>query len=656
MRKENKIEPIVIPVEELYEQAPCGYISFLSDGTIFNTNKTFLDWLDYDKEEIIYTKKIQDLFSISGRIFFETHFFPLIRIQGFVNEIYFDIVSKDKTKVPILINVKEIQASEKNPITYHATLFNISDRRNYETELIKAKRKAEAESDAKARFLSTVSHEIRTPLNAIIGIGNLIHQTPLNEAQKEYARILLLSSENLLNLVNNLLDLSKLEANKISLEKRPFNLFELIEFVESVFDARATEKEIDLIVSIDENIPEHLLGDSVKLNQILFNIIGNSIKFTNYGSVMLEVNLIAKDKKQATVEFQVTDTGIGIEKDKLENVFQEFSQASYDVGREFGGTGLGLTICQRLLQLYNSELIVSSEYGKGSEFSFQIVYDINEHHTPSNKSAIASFDDHIFDDYRVLIVDDNKDNIFIASQYLKQWNVPYDTATNGEEALEMVKLDIFDLILMDMQMPIMNGFECSKEIRKLKLSKSPTIVAFSASTKEEIMKDLLEADIDDHLSKPFQPKELKELLIHYLQSPTTKQHQVEVEPTHSDHSNPTLTTQNDTSFSTATYEKMANGKLEYVHKFLKSAKNALHEYEIELDEAVVAKDAQAIASLIHQSTMTLYHLEANSLSEKLKRCHSAMLSKSDEKVQARAMACKEEIHSIQEGIQTYLNK
>ncbi|NND88708.1 MAG: response regulator, partial [Flavobacteriaceae bacterium] len=638
----------------LYDEAPCGYVSFLSGGMIFNANKTLVDWLHYDKSDILYQQKVQDFFSISGRIFFETHFFPLIRIQGFVNEVYFDLVKKDGTKIPVLVNVKEVPAKADHPITYHATLFDITDRKKFESELIKAKQKAEAESEAKARFLSTVSHEIRTPLNAILGIGNLIHQTPLNEAQKEYARILLLSSENLLNLVNNLLDMSKLEAKKIKLESRPFDVIDLIILLENSFEVKAAEKDIDLIINVADNVPQHLLGDPVKLNQILNNLLGNSIKFTNSGSVKLEVSVKEARIKKVQLQFKVIDTGIGIPEDKLEAIFQEFSQASYDVGLEFGGTGLGLTICQRLLALYKSQLYVTSEYGKGSAFSFDIWYKLNKDHTPAvTKSSILD-DDHLFDDYRILIVDDNKDNIFIASQYLQQWHVPHDTAQNGEEALEKIKTSNYDLVLLDMQMPKMNGFDCSLAIRKMSLPKQPVVVAFSASTKVEIIRDLLEAEIDDHLSKPFHPDELKELLIVHLKDPDFKKD-------HLKHESETMTTMDDddhddSSFSIATYERMANGNTKYLKKFIKSAVNALDGYAQELCKATGAEGEEIVPALIHKSTMTLYYLQATPLTVQLNRLQEVLdsPSRNEKRWSLQKERCLNEIKEIQKGLRAHL--
>lgn len=411
--------------EDLYENAPFGYISFLADGTIFKINKTLLDLLGFKREEIVQVKRIQNLFRIGGKIYFETHFFPLIRMQGFVKEINFDLLRKDGSFFPALINVDQITGVNSNISSYRASVIDITDRKKYEKVLLESKEKAEMATRAKAEFLSTISHEIRTPLNAIVGVGNLIHKTSLDDLQKEYARILKLSSQNLLELVNNLLDLSKLEARKVKLEERVFNLKDLLNVIIHSFKIKAAEKNISLISEFPDDLPEHLLGDPIKLNQVLTNLIGNAIKFTREGHVKLEINIPEAGEKKILLQFKVSDTGIGIPTDNLEMIFTEFSQASYDVNLEYGGTGLGLTISQKLLQMHGSELKVESEEGKGSEFSFELRYKLADAIPAKNKKSNVK---ELLrkSNARIMVVDDNATNLFITSQYLEDWGLePY---------------------------------------------------------------------------------------------------------------------------------------------------------------------------------------------------------------------------------------
>lgn len=612
--------------EELYENAPCGYVSFLTDGIIFNINTTLLSWINFTKEEVIYNKKFQDLFKIGGQIFFETHFFPLIRMQGFIQEINFDIVRKDRSSFPGLINVNEIPAKGKNPLTYRATIFDITDRKKYELELMAAKKKAEEDSHSKAEFLSTISHEIRTPLHAILGIGNLLHKTHLNENQKEYARILLLSSENLLGLVNNLLDLSKIEAQKVKMEKRAFNLESLVKMLQQTFKVKAAEKNIDLLVKLDEHVPKDLTGDPVKLSQILTNLIGNAIKFTNKGAVSIIIEQLQTSKNKSLLVFKVCDTGIGIPKDKIETVFQEFSQASYDVSMEYGGTGLGLTISQKLLQLHKSEMKLQSVEGQGSEFSFEIWYKVNNKFATPKDTSVKANDLKIFETSKVLLVDDNPANIYITAQFLNDWGLKNDSAESGQQALDMIKNTHYDLILLDLHMPKMNGYETASQIIDLNLKNKPVIIALSATDRGDINYKLRKAGINDHVPKPFQPEQLLEMLVHYLHNPDHHEMKkfpvIEIPSADDDEEDQTeiqrIEESNnksiaEPSFDVSKFIKMANHNAVYLDKFIRSTLDAMIIYEQEYLNAIQAKDAEMLGDLIHKSTMSIFYIQANKL-------------------------------------------
>lgn len=641
---------------DLYDNAPCGSISFQNDGLIYDINKTLCNWLGYEKEELINVRTLPSLFKIGGQIFFETHFFPLIKMQGFIKEVYFDILRKDKSILHGLINVREIPHENDQPSTYQATILDISDRWHYEAALLEAKRKAEADSKAKADFLATISHEIRTPLNSILGIGNLLHQTPLNKNQKEYARLLLHSSEHLLSLVNNLLDLSKIEAKKIALEHVHFNIYDLTTIINHTFSVRAKEKGIKMNVVFDNNVPHNLIGDPVKLKQVLTNLIGNAIKFTKEGSVSLKISLLEKNEIEVCLQFLVTDTGIGIPEEKLEAIFQEFSQASYDVSVEFGGTGLGLTISKKLLELHNSTLSVTSKLKEGSTFSFSIWYSLSDSVVPKVDALPSPSKKHKFGKIKVLVVDDNPANIFIAEQYLDQWNIKYNSAESGAEALHILERKHFDLILLDLQMPKMSGYETAKKIRKLKQKKKSVIVAFSASTKGEVNKQLQEAGIDDHLPKPFQPKELYEILLKYKtpskesspKSAKTQQPSVNLRKM----SKSKIKRPVSASFNLSRFEKMASNKPEYLKKFKLSSLDGVISYQKDFNKAVNKKDITLLSDLIHKSTMTLYYIQADRLSEYLKECRNLLQENpiDNSLLSTKVQDCNEEFDIIINGL------
>lgn len=600
--------------EDLYENAPFGYISFLADGRIFKINKTLLNLLGFEKAEILQVKKIQSLFKIGGKIYFETHFFPLVRMQGFVKEINFDLVKKDGSFFPALINVDQITDPQSNISSYRASVIDITDRKKYEKVLMESKENAERATRAKAEFLSTISHEIRTPLNAIVGIGNLFHKTSLDDIQKEYAKILQLSSESLLELVNNLLDLSKLDAQKVKLEERVFSLQDLLKVLVHSFKIKAAEKNIQLKTEFPEDLPDHLLGDPVKLNQVLTNLLGNAVKFTGKGFVKLKIEFREVREKDLVLQFTVYDTGIGIPRDKLEIIFTEFSQASYDVNLEYGGTGLGLTISQKLLQMHGSELSVKSEEGKGSEFSFKLKFKVS-HRIPAKKKRSGVRDVIRKSGAKVLVVDDNPTNLFITSQYLQGWNLEYTTVNSGYAAIEAVQQQQYDIILMDLHMPKMNGYESSTRI--LEIDNKPVIIALSASGRGDLNLKMKRAGISAHVPKPFDPTELQEVIIHFLNEDREEKPE-ENQDSYEDRSKvpPPAESSIDNkkeSFKLSRIIQLSKENPEILRKLIENSLKSVKKYREEFTDAVNEGSHKKPGELIHKNTMTLHYIQAERL-------------------------------------------
>ncbi|TRO66408.1 PAS domain-containing hybrid sensor histidine kinase/response regulator [Christiangramia sabulilitoris] len=640
--------------EELYHEAPCGYISFTNTGIIYNLNATLLNWLGYKREEIIDVVKVQDLFTIGGKIFFETHFFPLIRIQGFANEINFEIRKKDRTTFPALINVKEIKGSTIENNIYLATIFDIADRKKYEQELLKSKQRAEKATRAKADFLATISHEIRTPLNAILGIGNLLSNTSLNARQREYTEILKISSGNLLSLVNNLLDLSKLEAQQMKLEKKSFSIQTLIDSLIHTFELKCKEKGVELSAELDSDIPDYVTGDPIKLNQVLTNLIGNAIKFTSEGYIRLVVHLMEIDSNYIDLEFRVIDTGIGIPKDKLDTIFQEFSQASYDTNLEIGGTGLGLSISQKLLELHDSKISVKSQTGIGSEFSFQIQYKVYDSANAKARQIFEHLDSDDLDSVRVLVVEDNPVNIFIISEYLKEWQIKFDTARNGKKAIEAVKSTKYNVILMDLNMPILNGFDAALEIRNLKLKDQPAILALSATSRENVQSQLDRVGINDFISKPFGPDDLYKVLSHYIKTrpnmPITIRSEEELQDSADLACNNTASSEK--SFDLSRFVKMTLNKPEFLRKFVLNTAESFKDYLNDFRIATDQKKPDGIADLIHKSTMSVYYIQSNKIVELLRECQELLENKDCDQadLQIKINKTEEEFKRIIDGL------
>ncbi len=384
-------------------------------------------------------------------------------------------------------------------------------------ELNKAKEEAEESTRAKSQFLSNMSHEIRTPLNGIIGITEIMMRESGEDHIKEMLQTVKYSADNLLGIINDILDFSKIEAGKVIFESLEFDIRKLFDNLEAVFLDRVKEKNLELKFEISENIPPVFVGDRVKLNQILINLLGNAIKFTEQGYVKVNADFEKKDELSGFLKVSVSDTGIGISEDKLDRVFESFIQSHSSIGRKFGGTGLGLTITKRLVELQHGEISVESVEGKGSEFIFSVPYKIAVGRENEAKEVVF-IDASDLKGIRVLVVEDNTINQFVAASFLKNWKVVFEIANNGQEAIDILEHEGFDVVLMDLHMPVMNGFEASRKIRKsslIKNAKDVPIIALSADAFEENKKKVLDAGMNDFTTKPIIQNELLEKLLMY---------------------------------------------------------------------------------------------------------------------------------------------
>ena len=421
-------------------------------------------------------------------------------------------IVKDKEDYWVLTNLAPVKDHLGNIIGLIGVSWNITEQRSYEMQLKKAKNVAEEGTKVKNHFLANISHEIRTPLNGIIGMSQILTKTNLDKNQQEYLNILISSSDSLLSLVNDILDFSKIEAGQSELELIDFNLNDLLNDIKNVIEIKAEEKGLEFNLNLSHDLPVLVNGDNYKLKQIILNLAKNAIKFTNKGSIKISASLSKTTKKYQQIIIKVSDTGIGIKGEKIKGLFDGFYQLDSTNSRSYGGTGLGLAISKKLVEMMGGNLKANSIFGKGSDFWFTVKL-----YFPKEKNLFTSVEHLSENNLNVLLVEDNIVNQKVTEFSIKQIGYQIDIANNGLEAIEKYKQNHYQLILMDLQMPIMNGFDASIEIRKLQNAdpdrKHIPIIALTANATKEDRTKSFEAGMDGFMSKPFNPIELKKLLV-----------------------------------------------------------------------------------------------------------------------------------------------
>lgn len=474
-------------------------------GVILSVNPYLVEMLGYKEEEVV-GKELKQFFPLLHRQYFPQYlkqFEDNTAVKGILC-----ILRKDKEER--FLNYQNYKVSEDGQEPYVIGIAqDVTDRIQTERELKSAKEAAEESARVKENFLANMSHEIRTPLNGILGMSGLLHKTQLDETQLNYLKIINQSADNLLVVINDILDVAKIEAGKLELESIPFRIEETVQAAYHTLKYKAEEKDIALQLGTLD-LPQTLLqGDPYRLNQILLNLLNNAIKFTEEGSVTLHAKTLEETASTLTIEFAVEDTGIGVPADKKDLIFEGFTQAYSSITRKYGGTGLGLSICKNLVERQGGDIWVEDNPEGGSIFHFMITYPKSEvDQLPEDETVDIDFGS--LGAVKVLLAEDNEVNVFLAQAIMEEWGFQLDVAVNGLEAVEMVQQSEYDIILMDIQMPELSGIDATLQIRAMADEQKAgiPIIALTANALKGDAEKYLSAGMNDYLSKPFEAEVL----------------------------------------------------------------------------------------------------------------------------------------------------
>ncbi len=623
---------------EIMENMRLGLVEIDLEGKILKTNEVYNHMTGYSEEELLgrNVKTLVNFTDFEGAL---NDFKQLAQTS-----LELEIIKKDGSHHWVLISGAPIYDESNKLVGRIGIHYDLSEQKKLEKALIEAKDKAEDAQRAEQQFLANMSHEIRTPLNAIIGMSHLLESTKLDQEQQEYLHLILNGANLLQSLLSDILDISKIDAGKVNVVNDIFDLTEVLRRIKETFLFKAREKDLSIDLSIDPLIKYQINADPLLLNQVLMNLMSNAEKFTESGSVHLSAKVLAKSDKAMTIEFMVQDTGIGMSEEQLNRIFKRFQQANEVISRDFGGTGLGLFISKKILHLLDSSIEVKSTLGEGSSFSFKLETELTNLPNKPLKGSYQS--DQLLASYEgkhILVTEDNSMNQRYITSLFKKWNVSYDLAVNGLEAYQFCQQKVYDLIFMDLQMPVMDGIEATQKIQSESVNTETPIIALTASTFLSQKNKALENGMVDFISKPFVPFHLKKVLDKYLVKQHT-QHNAELGSTKSEF---VYHQELDTDFLQEAYGNDYESALELFEIFLETVPEQMERFSSNNN-----KDVNY--NILHKVHPTFKMVGLSDLSEKAKSLHDVINDISQEDIKSRIKIIqykyKEDVQIIQSEI------
>ncbi|AFK02058.1 multi-sensor hybrid histidine kinase [Emticicia oligotrophica DSM 17448] len=619
-RKDAEILTLISTQNAIFNGVSFAVIFTDTNGIIRRINKAGLDLIGYTNDETV--GKTPEFFhdpeevrerslALSlefGKMVspgFDT-FVMKARLENKVDVNEWTYITKEGKRIPINLSVTCIKNNEGEIIGYLGVAEDYTEKKQAKEELIKAKNDAEMAVHAKDSFLANMSHEIRTPLNAIIGFTELLSQSKLDASQHEYINHIQVAGDNLLLIINDILDLSKIESGQLVIETYPFNITDTLNHVYSLLKIKAAQNNIDFSLSLADDLPEYILGDKGRINQILVNLAGNAIKFTKDGKVTISVKKVNENNDSITLQFSVKDTGIGIPQEKLNSIFDRFTQAEASTTRRFGGSGLGLNIVKQLVSLQKGKLFVESKLGEGSEFYFIVTFQKVDSSTVDNIKD-TTLKAQSISSLSILLCEDNQLNQILAKNVLHNFGFSVDIANNGQEAIEALAQNKYQLILMDLQMPIMDGYQATIYIRNVLNSNIP-IIAMTAHSLVGEQQKCFDIGMNGYLAKPFKQHELLEKIQSVVENSEFKEKMATQTPEESTNNTPEESINNTPEehvLDLSYLESIGGGNTEFIKEMISLFMQGVPTDVEQLEQKILEKEVDGVKAVAHHMKSSL---------------------------------------------------